>query len=251
MTDPSQRFTSRVDDYERYRPGYPAGFLSAVKEMTGLTTEYAVVDIGSGTGISSLPFLENSNLVYGVEPNGPMRERAEKMLRGYSNFFSVNGSAEATTLPASIADCVVAAQAFHWFDRTRTRAEFARILKPGGWVVLVWNDRVTTSRFGEGYENLLMKHGTDYTQVNHRNITEDEIRGWFGVNGCRTKLIAHEQKLSWEAFRGRLFSTSYVPGPKDPGAASMLADLKDLFERFTVDGVVKMEYDTRMYVGRL
>src|SRR5579885_3110804 len=131
-TDPTRRFSDRVENYVRYRPHYPDGVLDVLRTETGLTPTAVVADVGSGTGISAKLFLRNGNLVLGVEPNREMREAAERLLSDYPHFTSVAGTAEATTLPDRSVDYAVAAQAFHWFDHDRARHEFARILHPGG-----------------------------------------------------------------------------------------------------------------------
>ena len=141
MTDPTQRFTSRVEHYVRYRPSYPRDLLDLLETRCGLSSASVVADVGSGTGILSELFLENGNRVIGIEPNKEMREAAERRLRRHPRFTSVAGTAEATTLDDASADFVAAGQAFHWFDPERARTEFSRILKPGGWVVLAWNLR--------------------------------------------------------------------------------------------------------------
>ena len=147
-TDPTARFSNRVDDYVRYRPSYPAGVLEILRAEVGLTPASIIADVGSGTGISAELFLRNGNTVYAVEPNDAMRHAAERLLGGYHAFHSVNGRAEATTLPDASIDLSLAAQAFHWFDVPKARAEWQRILRPDGWAVLVWNTRRTdTSPF--------------------------------------------------------------------------------------------------------
>ncbi|MBZ5497358.1 MAG: class I SAM-dependent methyltransferase [Acidobacteriia bacterium] len=106
--------------------------------------------------ILSKKFLTNGNTVYGVEPNDEMRAAAERLLEDHAHFTSVRGAAEATGPPAGAIDLVVAGQAFHWFHQEEARAEFARILKPRGWVALVWNTRKTeTTSFSREYERLL------------------------------------------------------------------------------------------------
>src|SRR4051794_38517305 len=110
-SDSKERFTSRVADYQRARPGYPAEVMTLLVREMGLRPEWVVADVGSGTGISAKPFLESGNVVYAVEPNQAMREAAEGALGGFSRFHSVNGSAEATTLANRSVDLVVAGQA--------------------------------------------------------------------------------------------------------------------------------------------
>src|SRR5262245_66152871 len=108
-----------------------------------------------------------------------MRAAAEKSLFGNPQFHSIDGSAEQTTLADHSIDYIVAGQAFHWFDRQKARQEFARILRPDGWVVLMWNDRrIGTTSFLCDYEGLLHEFATDYTQVNHKQI-DDRVIGQF------------------------------------------------------------------------
>ena len=164
-TDPTRRFSSRVDNYIKYRPGYPSAVIDTLASECGLTEQLIVADVGSGTGILSELFLKHGNPVFGVEPNREMREAGERRLKQYPNFTSVNGTAEATTLPDRSMDFITAGQAFHWFDRIQTRKEFTRILKGGGWVALIWNDRhIDTSPFLCAYEDLLRQYGIDYAR---------------------------------------------------------------------------------------
>lgn len=251
-SDSKQRFTSRVADYQRARPGYPAEVMTLLQRETGLRPQWTVADIGSGTGISTRPFLEFANVVYGVEPNLAMREAAEQALGGFSGFHSVNGSAEATTLVDRSVDLIVAGQAFHWFDAARTRVEFQRILKPGGYVLLMWNVRQKSgSAFLEEYENLLIQYGTDYLKIRHENVGDDDIGGFFGTREFGTARIANAQQQDWDGLRSRCLSSSYLPGVDDPRGKAMLADLRGIFDRTQVDGRVEMQYETELFWGRL
>src|SRR5687768_9631235 len=143
--DPTRRFSNRVEDYVRYRPGYPLQVLDFLRGSGALADRSVVADVGSGTGISSELFLRDGHTVYGVEPNAEMRAAAEaQLVQRFSRFHSVDGRAEGTTLADGSVDLVVAAQAFHWFqDLDFVRCEFGRILRPGGRVVLLWNTRKT------------------------------------------------------------------------------------------------------------
>jgi SAM-dependent methyltransferase len=187
--DPTQRFSNRVDDYVRYRPHYPPGVLDLLREGIGLTPRTVIADVGSGTGISTELFLQNGNTVFAVEPNPEMRAAAKRLLGGRANFHSVNGTAEATMLPDGSADCVVAAQAFHWFDPEKTRAEFRRILRAGGWVVLLWNTRLKdATAFSRAYEKLLLTFGTDYAQVQHERIDAAGLQRFYAAGFQRRTL---------------------------------------------------------------
>ena len=132
MTDTVERFSNRVENYVKYRPDYPGEIVAFLASRCGLTKESVVADVGCGTGISTRMFLENGNRVYGVEPNASMRAAAEKYLVSFPWFIPVDGTSVATDLETNSIDFVVAAQAFHWFDPEKTRAEFNRILKQNG-----------------------------------------------------------------------------------------------------------------------
>jgi SAM-dependent methyltransferase len=247
--DPTQRFSDRVDDYVRYRPSYPAELIPLLEERAGLTTSSVVADVGSGTGISTALFVEYGCTVFAVEPNGPMREAAERALGQHANFRSVGGTAEETNLPGSSVDLVVAAQAFHWFDRVRARHEFDRILRPGGKIALVWNNReLDTTPFLRAYEALLLRYGTDYLAVRRENITLAELVHFFGTPP-EVHRFPYVQLLDRHSLRGRLLSSSYTPGKGHPNHEPMLHTLDRIFEEHQENGIVRFEYATQVFIG--
>jgi len=224
MKDPTKRFSDRVENYLKYRPRYPSGILDILKAKCGLASEHVVADIGSGTGFLAELFLNNGNTVYGVEPNQEMREAGENHLSGFPHFVSIEGAAEATTLSQGCADFVTAGQAFHWFDPQAARAEFARILKRAGWVVLVWNERRTSGNpFEENYERLLKNHAPEYGQVDHRCLGDRDLARFFGPEGFVVRACENSQTFDFEGLRGRLLSSSYTPQSGQPGHEPMLA----------------------------
>ncbi len=251
--DSTQRFTGRVENYVRYRPGYPKAVVELLRERCGLDRSSIVADVGSGTGFLSRLFLENGNRVFGVEPNREMRRAGERLLAGYERFTSVAATAEETTLADGSVDVLTAGQAFHWFEPERTRAEFARIIKPGGWVVLVWNGRrESRTAFLEGYERLLQTHGTDYAEVGPgRRGSADEVRDFFYPDSVEVATFDNEQVLDLDGLKGRALSSSYVPSEGEPGAAEMLQGLEALFREHEEGGTATVEYDTRVYYGQL
>lgn len=253
MPDVTQRFSTRVENYIKYRPAYPPGVLETLIESCRLTRDAVIADMGSGTGILSDVFLRNGNLVYGVEPNQEMREAAERLLFDYPNFHSLDARAEATTLPGASVDFVTAGQAYHWFDRDAARAEFVRILKPGGWVALIWNLRQTgTTPFLRAYEQLLNTYGTDYGEVHFRgDNTEDSLHDFYGADGPQLATFANSQYFDFEGLKGRVLSSSYTPEPGHPNHEPMLQALRAIFDEHQVDGKVTFKYDTRLYYGHL
>ena len=247
----TSRFSDRVENYIRYRPGYPREALDVLKRECGLRTSDVIADVASGTGIWTRMLLENGNRVYAVEPNDDMRQAAERLLNEFTNFESVNGSAEATTLPDASVDFVTAAQAAHWFDRKRTRGEFVRILKPDGWLVLLWNERdVDTTPFLRDYEQLLLTFGTDYEDVRHERTT-DSVNEFFDPLPYRERVFAMRQEFDYEGLEGRLLSSSYAPGPGHPKHEPMLKELRRIFQQHVQNGIVGFDYKTRLYLGKL
>ena len=247
----TSRFSDRVENYIRYRPGYPPEALDMLKRECGLTTRDVIADIASGTGIWTRTLLENGNRVYAVEPNVDMRQAGERLLKEFANLTSVTGSADATTLPDASIDCVTAAQAAHWFDRKRTRREFVRILRPGGWLVLLWNEReVDTTPFLRDYEQLLLTFGTDYEDVRHERTT-DSVNEFFDPLPCQERVFAMRQEFDYEGLEGRLLSSSYAPGPGHPKHEPMLRELKRIFDQHVENGIVGFDYKTRVYFGKL
>jgi SAM-dependent methyltransferase len=250
--DSKARFSDRVDDYAKYRPHYSQDVVQAVEWACGLRPQHAIVDIGCGTGLLAEIFLENGNRVLGVEPNREMRIGGENYLASYPNFSMVDGSAEATGLADASADFVIAGQAFHWFRPGDTRVEFARILKPAGWVVLVWNDRNTTSKpFLRAYEEFVLRHSTDYQQVAHKYLASyDALQRFFAPDDVRLIEQHNQQKLDFDGLRGRLLSSSYVPKAGEKHEA-MMRELPRLFSSHAENGHVTLEYDTKIFYGHL
>ena len=250
MTDPTRRFTNRVDHYVRYRPTYPRAVLDLLESECGLTSSSVVADVGSGTGILSELFLANGNRVLGVEPNKEMREAGERRLAHHPRFTSVAGTAEATTLGDASVDLISAGQAFHWFDPEKARAEFARILEPGGWVALVWNwRRKDATPFLAAYERLLAAYRTDRGEAEIWRRGDEMAGAFFGSFDSAT--FDNEQILDLDGFKGRLLSISYVPAEGDPGSEQMLRNVEEIFDEHQRGGRVRIEYDTKVYYGQL
>src|SRR5271170_652976 len=190
---PTARFSDRVENYVRYRPGYPPEVLDLLRDECGLQPSHTVADIASGTGAFTRLLLENGNSVFAVEPNTEMREIGTHQLESYNRLASVAGTAEETTLRSASVDLVTAAQAAHWFDLPRARAEFARILAPQGWCVLIWNERCTnTTPFLRDYEQVLLTYGTDYKEVRHERTT-DTICEFFAPASYQERVFSLRQ----------------------------------------------------------
>jgi len=249
--DPTGRFTDRVKDYVRARPGYPAALLEWLGGLHRVGSPWLVVDAGAGTGISSRLFLEVGHAVVAVEPNAAMRAASVEALGENPRFRAVEGTAEATSLGDASADLVVAAQAFHWFDPEAVRLEWRRILRPYGLALVVFNARRTAgTAFLAGYEELLRRYSTDYAAVAERYPEPDRMRAFFGPGFRAAQSFENRQVLDLDALRARLLSSSYTPAPGRPGHEAMLHALVRLFDRTADGGRVTLEYETRAYLGR-
>lgn len=249
--DPTARFSGRAGDYAKARPGYPPGVLAVLREACGLDAGTVVADLGSGTGIFTRLLLESGATVRAVEPNADMRIEAEVSLSSWPSFRSIDASAEATTLEAGSIDLVTAAQAFHWFDPARVKAEMIRILRDAGVVALVWNDRdLGSTPFLRGYEELLSTRCPKYKDLQGKADTPEKFDALFGPGGWTKHVVPNEQRLDREGLVARLASSSYAPKPGDPTHAATFGELEALFDRYAEGGEVVMTYTVVVIVGR-
>ena len=249
---PTERFSDRAAVYTRGRPPYPDAIVAHLRGVGALAADGVVVDLGVGTGLSAEPFLRAGHSVIGVEPNAAMRAVGDERLGHYGRYLSVNGRAEETTLAAHCAHLVIAGQAFHWFDPARAGMEARRIVVPGGWAALIWNDRPAVGTpFLEGYEALLKAYGIDYENVAHRHVDEDAINRFFAPMRSRVAYFDNPRALAREDLVALVGSASYMPPPGHPRHAAMSAALEHLFDTHAVAGWVEMRYRTRMHYGSL
>lgn len=252
MTDPTKRFSDRVDNYIKYRPRYPKELLIFLLREKIIQKSSILADIGSGTGFFTKLLIKSGSQVYGVEPNKEMREAAEEFLREFPNFTSIDGTAETTTLKDKSVDFISVAQAFHWFDREKTREEFLRILKPDGYLALIWNNRIKEDiPFQVGYNDLLKEFCPGHDKTNHYKITYDQIVEFYGFTEVKIFRCANKQVLDFAGLKGRLFSSSYTPKENEPNYQPLLSALKELFDKYQENGKVTMEYKTKMHYGKM
>jgi len=252
MTGSTQRFSNRVDNYTKYRPGYPPEVIQKLRDAGNLSSRSVIADVGSGTGIFTRLLLEEDYTVYAVEPNQPMREVADRDLSSNPKYHSVSGTAEATTLAKNSVNMIVCAQAFHWFDAQKTQVEFARIIKPGGKVALIWNNRqIEVDEFAINYELLLREQGSDYNRVNHQNLTAADFSAFFKNGDYELNRYYNQQVFDEAGLIGRAFSSSYVPAQETPDGQSFLTALKELFNRHQENGKVTVWYQTEVYLGEV
>lgn len=249
--DPTERFSSRVANYVRYRPGYPRAAIDLLQNRCGLAAASVVADLGSGTGILTQLLLARGAQVFGVEPNDGMREAAQRLLAAEARFHSIKGTAEATTLAAGSVDLLVAGQAFHWFKVHSARREAERIVRPRAFGALLWNERPPdASAFLSDYEALVRRHSPEYDQIVGSRADETQMREFLG-GSMELATFPNQQVFDYEGLVGRLMSSSYAPEPGNPAHAPMLAELRQLFERHARDGQIVFPYVTLVYYAQL
>lgn len=250
--DSKERFSDRVEQYVKYRPSYSDEVIQYLYRTIGFRPESTIADIGAGTGIFTRLLLEQGSKVIAVEPNPDMRKAAADLLNGNPSFREASGSAEETGLEDNSVEFIVCAQSFHWFDRAAAKAEFHRILKPGGKAVLIWNSRITTGTpFLEGYDRLLRTYGIDYEKVAHKNITGDALAPFFKDGAFHKATFPLSQLLNYEQLQGRMTSSSYVPLPGHPNYAPLMEELRQLFDAVQEDGLISFDYETEIYWGEV
>ena len=250
--DPTQRFSSRVENYVKYRPRYPREVIATMEKECGLIPSATVADIGSGTGALTELFVHYGNTVFAVEPNREMRRAAESLLKKHPGFRSIEGRAEATTLGEQSADYVVVGQAFHWFATQEVHREFLRILKPPFWMMIVWNEReFDTTPFLIAYDQLLQRHAPDYAREKHRRVYDTALEGFFRDRRYTERTFGSRQDVNYAGLKGRMLSSSYTPEPGHPNHGPIVSELRQIFQEHQVEGLVTLKYVTRMYYGKL
>ncbi len=254
MPDATTRFSDRVDNYVKYRPSYPAELLDFLFREKYLRLGDTVGDIGSGTGIFTKLLLEKGLTVCGVEPNGPMRAAAEAYLAPFGpQFISMDGRAEATGLGEKSLDAITCAQAFHWVDPVAAKREFARVLKPGAPVIVIWNNRsVDADAFAAAYDQILLKHGVGYQRVKNSWVVPDAIWQDFFEHGQYVfQRFDNRQTFDWEGLLGRSLSASYVPSEQDPAFPEFQRQLRLVYDQHQQNGLVSFTYHTEVYIGKM
>lgn len=251
MLNPRDRFTDRVTDYKKYRPGYPVELVSFLEAKCLLTNNSVITDIGSGTGIFSRILLEKGFAVIAVEPNDAMRKQAENDLRQFENFKSINEGAEELPFENESIDLITVAQAFHWFDREKCRHEFRRVLKPEGHAALIWNERLNNTPFLIDFELLLKDFLKEYKFVDHKNVSIDVINDFFSPNKVEIVKYPINQAFGLQDYIGRVLSSSYAPKYGTPEGKVFIEELTGLFNKHNRDGIIEFKYDSTLYLGKL
>jgi ubiquinone/menaquinone biosynthesis C-methylase UbiE len=249
--NPTDRFSGLAGVYAQSRPDYPAAAIDYLMTHCRLGPGSLLVDVGSGTGIASRLFARRQVSVIGIEPNEEMRSiaQAEILPADFPAPRYRAGTAEATGLDSGIADLVLAAQAFHWFEPQAALAEFYRLLKQGGWAALLWNERDESDPFTAAYGHAFRAVPGAAALETERGQSGRHLLGSFLFQETHRMAFSHQQPMDEKAMLGRAFSASYAP--REPVQAEALATaLRAAFARFHHNGQVVLRYETSVYLGR-
>jgi SAM-dependent methyltransferase len=233
----TERFSDLAGAYVAARPSYPAASINVLIDGLGDPGALAVADLGAGTGISARAIAERGPLVYAIEPNAKMREAAapDERVRW------VDGTAEATALPAASVDVVAAFQAWHWVDHVAGVAEARRILRPGGRLAAIYNERDESDPFTAAYGAVVMKYATDATEERRANA----LAAFAAIDSAHTKRFSYRniQPFDRTALHQRADSSSYLPKNND-AAHAMHRELDALFDAYAQNDRVLMHLAT-------
>ena len=240
--NPQSRFSSRAEDYAKYRPSYPDGVIDRLIAELNSTDDSIAADIGAGTGISSRLLADRGVKVIAIEPNAAMRQAAQS--HPLVEFH--HGSAEDTKLPDASVDLVTCFQAFHWFNPQPTLKEFARILKPKGKLAAVWNNRNKDDKFTKEYSLLTQKASNHNSELRYGTEKYLDNTHWF--DPVRHLTFPYQQVLDLPALIGRAMSTSYIP-QEGKIHDCFVRDLKQLHQNYRdKKGLVYLQYQTNVYL---
>lgn len=247
-----ERFTDTVSHYAQYRPHYPKELIPLLRAFDALKDDAVIADLGSGTGILTQDFILNGHTTYAIEPNQSMRDAAEKTLKENKTFFSINATAESTTLPNDSINLITIATAFHWLDPNKTKHECKRILKEGGYVALIWNIRdVYASPLMLDYEKILQQYAVDYQSNASQNYDENIIKTFYEPGSYLIETLPNKQRFNKKGLVGRLLSTSYLPRDDENTLKKLIKEIEAIFDLYQDKGSIEFLYQTKLYLGQL
>lgn len=244
-------FSSRVADYVASRPGYPSELFQELVGFCPPGPNVIVADVGAGTGLLTRSLLEKGYRVVAVEPNAEMRQAMDNLLWGKAHYSSMDGHAEELPLDSGSIDLITAAQAFHWFDVDRSRAEWLRVLKPNGLVALIWNDRVFEDPLHAAFDELAAEFGGEKRAALAAYEKERSgVQRLFGATHLKEFCWPYVQHLDESGLLALVFSRSYIPARTTPEGIAVANRIRELFRRFAVNGTIEVRYNTTAVIGR-
>lgn len=250
--DNTNKFSGKAENYVKARPDYPKVVFNYLKSELVAHENSVFADIGAGTGIFTKKLLDCGCTVFAVEPNSDMRSALKNSIGGSEKLFIVDGTDKYTGLSGGSVDFVSAAQAFHWFDVHAFKKECLRILKPGGYVILVWNTRKNDSELIKENAEICHKYCPDFTGFSGGKRNSKENIDEFFCKNYQTVKFKNDLIYNKEKFIERMLSASYSLTEKDEKYAEYIKALEEFFEiNKNDDGLLFVPNETVLYAGKL
>lgn len=220
-------FEAGAAAYELARPGYPEEAIAVLVAMLGIASGVRVLDLAAGTGKLTRRLIDLGADVTAVEPVAGMRRELEQAVPGVA---SLDGTAEAIPLPDASVDVVTVAQAFHWFDAPAALNEIARVLKPGGGLAILWNERDESTPWVAEMSRIIRWH--ERTVSRYQHVAWAEIVAASGhFTPVLEEQVPWEQPLTRDLLADRVRSISYIAAMPEPERERQAADVVALVNR--------------------
>jgi ubiquinone/menaquinone biosynthesis C-methylase UbiE len=243
-------YSTKAEKYARFRWDYAAGSIAAVVELTHMSANSTVADLGAGTGILTRHFVGKAQKIYAIEPNVELRQILTTELGTFPSISVIDGSAEDTTLPDHSVDVITVAQAIHWFDPEPARQEMIRILKEKGWLALLRNYGIKREQNEVVRSLMTEEYGADYTVVQQRP-KEKPARFYFGNDAYQRFIFPFAFYQNWEEFIGSLTTASFMPDEDHPLFEKLERKVREIFFQYSDAGYWKVEGETELIIGQL
>ena len=243
-------FSAKVSDYVASRPDYPGPLFDMLHTRGNLSPASTIADVGAGTGLLTQELLRRGYSVLAVEPNGEMRCAADRLLSAYQRYLSVCGSAESMPIESFSVDLVTVAQAFHWFERDKAKAECLRVLRPQGQVALIWNDRVLTDPLHVALDDVFARYGGAKRGALVAHEERHDVPKFFGVDAPQQFSWPHEHRLNEAGVLSLVFSRSYMPDRDSRAGKEASDEVRDIFAQYASGDTLSVRYTTVAIIGR-
>lgn len=241
-----------IENYLKYHPGYPKKLLNYLYEDIGFSRESVIADICSGTGVLTRLLLEQGSRVVYVESDDQMREIAERLFSDeFQRFVSIKGTAENTTLFNDAVNFIVCTRSLRQFCRDKYRQEFYRIMKPSGTIIFLYNRLNQEDDFIKECRRLTKTYQTYHETPYYRELSEDEIVDFFESAPYNHISFSHRQSLDYDGARDRFLPEINFLEQWNNGYKEMFEEFNDIFNRYSQNKKIFINYTTEVYTGAL
>lgn len=247
-------FVGKARLYAKYRPSYSSRYKEYLTNSVGFSLESSVADIGAGTGIHTKVLADISDRIYCVEPDSSMLQICNEIFKNYGHIVTLLGTAECTGLSEESVEYITVAQAFHLFNYSKCLAEFQRILKKNGKLILVWNSKEHDNELFYDVENVVKEFCPRYKRNIHaRYFSQDTYRFCFDSSTYIFTRLQHDSTefLCKDVFVQRTLSASYAITRREALYHAFIEELENVFNKHSEKGTVKVPQSTVIYHGKI